>query len=197
MNTTNPLLQSALALAALDLHVLPLHCARDGICSCRNKQCRTPGKHPRTGKGVKDASTDLSRIERWWKKNPDANVGVATGNGLRVLDVDPRNGGDATLAKLVAVHGPLPKTVTIETGGGGQHYYFRVPPGAPNSCGIVGPGLDIKGEGGYVVAAGSVHASGAKYRYRVSFNKAEIAGLPAWLATPDDRGGENPEPGGA
>ena len=181
MNTINPLLQSALAFAALGLRVLPLHSVRDGTCSCSKTKCRSSGRHPRTFKGVKDASTDPKQIEKWWKKFPDANVGIATGDGLRVLDVDPRNGGDVTLAQMEAVHGPLPKTVTVESGGGGRHCYFRVPAGAPNRCGIGGLGLDIKGEGGYVVAPPSLHASGARYRHIESFTSTELAEWPAWL----------------
>ena len=196
MNTTNPLLQSALALAALGLRVLPLHTVIAGICSCGDAKCPSAGKHPRIPRGVKGATTDLKTIERWWTKYPDANVGIATGDGLRVLDEDPRNGGDVTLAQLEAAHGPLPKAVIVETGGGGRHYYFCVPGGAPNRCGKVGPGLDVKGEGGYVVAPPSLHVSGVAYRYRMSFDEIELAEWPAWLAASDDRSGPDPNSAG-
>ena len=156
MGTTNPLLQSALALAALGLRVLPLHTFRAGICSCGDAKCPSAGKHPRIPRGVKGATTDLKKIERGGRSilTPTLALLQATAAGL---DVDPRNGGDVTLARLEAAQGPLPKTVIVETGGGGRHYYFRVPAGAPNRCGKVGPGLDVKGEGGYVVVPPSPH----------------------------------------
>ena len=196
MTSTNPFLEAALKFAALGIPVLPLHTPIVGGCSCGDAECGSPGKHPRTSRGVKNASTDPAQIKRWWNTYPDANVGAATGGGLRVLDVDPRNCGDAALAQLEAERGSLPKTVTVETGGGGQHLYFRVPKGATNSCGKAGPGLDIKGEGGYVVAPPSLHASGGNYRWRERLSDIEIAPLPEWLAaTPAANGGPIGEAG--
>lgn len=81
------------------------------------------------------------------------NVGVRTGkaSGLVVIDVDIAKGGDALRLGL-------PPTVTVRTGGGGQHFYFRHPGGAvPNSVGRLGPHVDVRGDGGQVVFVGSVH----------------------------------------
>lgn len=180
----------ALQLASLGFSIIPLHTpAPGGQCSCGDHNCRSPGKHPRTRRGVKDASRDTKQIEQWWKQYPDANIGVATGGGIRVLDVDPRNGGDSSLAQLEATHGALPPTLSVNTGGGGKHLYFRVPEGSANSCGIAGKGLDVKGNGGYVVAPPSLHVSGALYAWRDAPNKLEIASLPGWLAEPSDFSG--------
>ena len=84
-----------------------------------------PGKHPRTRNGVKDATTDRTIIKAWWKRWPDANIGIATGraSGIFVLDVDGEV-GKASLKELKAQHGRLPKTVTVKTGKG-RHRYFR------------------------------------------------------------------------
>ena len=83
------------------------------------------------------------------------------------MDIDPRHGGDRTIAELEAKHGPLPPTVTAETGGGGYHLYYAMPEGeVRNSTGLVGPGIDIRAEGGYITARPSIHpATGKPYRY--------------------------------
>src|SRR3954468_4151831 len=99
--------------------------ASGGRCACGTKDCSSPAKHPRTKHGHKDASRDADQVATWWKACPSANVGVRTGEGLVVLDVDPRNGGASTLRELVARHGALPNTWTVHTGGGGMHFYFR------------------------------------------------------------------------
>jgi P4 family phage/plasmid primase-like protien len=108
-------------------------------------------------------------VESWWHERPKANIGIATGSpsGLVVIDVDPRNGGDATLVRLEAALGKLPATATVETGGGGLHLYFRAPsPPVATTHGKLGPGLDVQAEGAYVVAPPSLHVSGQLYRWR-------------------------------
>jgi putative DNA primase/helicase len=139
------------------------------------------GKHPRTKNGVKDATTDEKRVRQWWEMWKDANIGVATGKevGFFVLDVDPRKDGDKALGSLERKHGKLLETRTAETGGGGAHYLFKYPSFCvKNSSGRLGPGLDIKGEGGAIVVAPSLHASGKQYRWR---NYTPIAEAPGWL----------------
>jgi putative DNA primase/helicase len=83
-----------------------------------------------TPHGVKDATTDLDQIEKLWTDTPDANIGFATGteSDLLVLDIDPRNDGGKTLARLEKELGPLPETVTAFSGGGGYHLLFKHPP---------------------------------------------------------------------
>jgi putative DNA primase/helicase len=170
---------------ARDWMLLPLHTIRDGHCSCADgPNCAHPGKHPLTPRGVKDATNRKTEIEAWRNKWPDANVGIATGirSDIFVLDVDGEI-GKASLRHLKARHGPLPKTVTVKTGKG-RHYYFRCD-GArvPNRVGHPGDGIDVRGDGGYVVAAGSVHVSGATYRFvdGRGLDEVEVAPAPAWL----------------
>jgi putative DNA primase/helicase len=175
----------ALEYAGLDLHIIPLHTIAGGRCSCGSGlDCAHPGKHPRTPNGVKDATTDRKIIKAWWSKWPDANIGIATGrsSGIFVIDVDG-DVGKSSLERLQAEHGPLPKTVTVRTGKG-RHRYFRGD-GARvgNYVGRIGKGIDVRGDGGYVVAAGSIHVSGAKYRFVEGrgLDEFEIASAPDWL----------------
>jgi putative DNA primase/helicase len=130
---------------------------------------------------VHDASTDEAKIRRWWETWEDANIGVATGkeSGIFALDVDPRRGGAEALASLEAEHGKLPETRIADTGGGGVHHLFKYPDfPVKNSTGILGPGLDIKGEGGAVVVVPSLHTSGKQYRWR---NDTPITDAPEWF----------------
>ncbi|HEX8560337.1 MAG TPA: bifunctional DNA primase/polymerase [Pyrinomonadaceae bacterium] len=151
-------------------------------CSCIDaKACRSPGKHPRTRKGLKDATTDEAQVRRWWEQYPLANVGLAMGrkSGLVALDVDPRAGGDASLCELIERYGELPATLEAVTGGGGSHVFFAHPGVTfKNSSSVLGEGLDVKTDGGYVVAAPSLHASGKRYEWRSTRRPAQ---MPGWL----------------
>jgi hypothetical protein len=144
--------------------------------------CRPRDKSPATKHGFKDATTDKAALVRAWTRDPAANVGIATGSlsGIVVLDVDPRNEGDASLAELERLHGSLPETVSVETGGGGRHLYFSAPEGAAPS-GVLAEGLDIKAEGGYVIAPPSVHPDGKPYRWVNAPSKTKLAPCPDWL----------------
>jgi hypothetical protein len=176
---------SALRCAAQGWRVLPLHGAENGNCACaRGEACPHPGKHPRTLHGVKDATTDRKQIRAWWEKWPKANVGIVTGisSGIFALDVDGA-AGKARLKELQAEHGRLPKTVTVKTGKG-RHLYFRYAGGrVGNSAGRLGEGIDVRGDSGYVVGAGSLHPSGAMYRYvdGRGLGEIEVASAPQWL----------------
>ena len=122
--------------------------------------CEPGGKRPLTYNGFWDGTTNLNRVKAWWDRWPDANVGVPTGKGSRllVLDVDPRDGGPESLAALERENGPLPETARARTGGGGVHVFFRYPAEKEvrNSAGWLGLGLDVRGEGGYVVVPPSL-----------------------------------------
>jgi hypothetical protein len=99
---------------------------------------------------------------------PDANVAIATGmeSGIFVLDIDPRHGGDKSLEMLENQYGSLPATLKSKTGNGGWHLFFRHPgTPIPNLISKIGSGLDIRGDGGYVVAPPSLHQSGAYYQW--------------------------------
>lgn len=179
----NPLLDAALSYAARGWAVLPLHTPVGGVrpCSCGRADCPSVGKHPRTEHGLADVTTDQEVITAWWRRWPDANVGIVTGgvSGIDVVDVDPRHGGDKTLADLQKVHGQLADTVEAATGGGGVHYYFGHSPGLRCRTGF-SPGLDFKTDGGYVVAPPSLHESGEAYSWNRHPDEIELASLPAW-----------------
>jgi len=124
-------------------------------------------------------------INEWFEHWPDDNVGIVTGaiSGLVVLDVDPQHGGDESLNQFIREHGPLPHTVESRTGGGGRHVYFSYPSGVVRNKVGLAPGIDVRAEGGCVVAPPSVHSSGKAYTWRVGHapNEAPLATLPSWL----------------
>lgn len=116
-----------------------------------------PGtKEPFYGsRGFYAATTDPGKIREWWSRTPEANIGIPTGpvSGILVLDVDPGKGGRESLAELEREIGELPVTYRVKTGRGGEHVHFRYPgERVGNSAGLLGPGLDVRGDGGYVVA---------------------------------------------
>lgn|ERR1700722_8542477 len=100
------------------------------------------------------ATTDRKVIEAWWSSGSNANIAIATGRGLLVLDEDPRHGSDESIQQLQETHGVLPATLTARTPSGGRHRYFRVSSDrkVPNSTSKLGSGLDVRGDGGYVAA---------------------------------------------
>ena len=149
------------------------------------------------GHGCKDATADPERVAAWWKEYPDANIGLATGkvNGILVLDIDRNHAegvdGEETLKDLERELGPLPPTVEALTPNGGRHLYFRYPVGRNiGSCAARPdrPGIDVRGNGGYVVAPPSMIkcADGQKraYEWEVSSypHETPLAELPeAWI----------------
>ncbi len=143
------------------------------------------GKEPVTGNGCKGATLDRDMVGNWWTTRPDLNIGIATGDKIFVVDVDDDRGGEVSLRKLENKHGPLPQTIEVITGCG-RHLWFRVPSGRVirNSVGKkssgLGEGIDIRGEGGYVVVQPSIHPTGRKYEFSV--DSAEVlANPPEWL----------------
>ncbi|WP_242115567.1 phage/plasmid primase, P4 family [Sphingomonas lacusdianchii] len=143
-----------------------------------------PGsKHPATRHGKNDATTDAGQVSSWFPPDTDRNVGIVTGEQSRliVVDIDPRNDGDAGFDRLERTYGKLPDTLRAKTGGGGGHLYFRVPAGTdglsdrPNVASY--RGVDVKA-GGYVVAAPSIHESGKAYAWE---SDTPIADAPDWL----------------
>lgn len=185
VKTKNNRLIQALSYAKRGWPVHPLHGIVDGFCTCGKEDC-SPGKHPILPNGLKGASTDPAQIRDWWKRCPKANIGIRTGaeSGIVVLDIDPRNEGDKTLADLIKKHGDLPDTPIVNTGSGGQHYYFKHP-GVEFKCGtdVYGQGLDVKGDGGCVVAPPSRHKSGGTYQWANGKIPSvdELAKMPDWM----------------
>jgi hypothetical protein len=161
--------QAALALALRGLAVFP---------------CWPNKKTPVCRHGLKEATTDAAIIEAWWNAYPIANVAVATGrvSGAFVVDVDVKGGrdGEADLRALEAAHGKLPPTIEAVTPTKGRHVWFRMPEHpVPNSVGMLAPGLDIRGDGGYVLVPPS-QINGARYEWSVD-SAGEFAYAPDWL----------------
>ncbi|MBK6694813.1 MAG: bifunctional DNA primase/polymerase [Myxococcales bacterium] len=155
------------------------------------------GKRPLLKHGVKDATRLEPRIEEWARRWPSANLAIAVTPPLAVLDVDPRSGGDKTLARILEAHGPLPATKTARTGGGGAHHLFLMPSGV-DCRGKLGPGLDFlhgADEQGfarrYILVAPSVTA--ASYAWD-SPPGTPIAKAPAWLVELATRRSVEPAP---
>jgi len=164
LDFTTPL-QAALSYASLGWSVIPCHSVQgeELDCTCGLRDCGSAGKHPRTLNGFLDATTDPKKIQDWFTRWPDSNVAIVTGenSGLWVVDVEAE-GLDEHAALLRA----LPNTIVAQTGGGGRHYYFRYPPlGSWKNRNPLLAHVDIRGEGGYVVAPPSRHRSGGQYEW--------------------------------
>ncbi len=123
------------------------------------------GKTPLIKDWPNKASTDPAQIRSWWSQWPNANVAIATGREIEVLDVDYSHGGAWSLRSLREA-GDFPETPAVETGNG-CHLYFK-PSGEPgrNRAALL-PGLDWRGEGGYVIAPPSVHPNGLIYLWGI------------------------------
>lgn len=113
-----------------------------------------------------------------WIADPSANIGIATGAGFFVLDVDGPQ-GLASLQALAAEHGDLPPTLTARTASGGLHYYLSSAESVRNSASKIGAGLDCRGSGGYCVASPSV-IDGVRYQWS---DLSPIAAAPTWLVS--------------
>jgi hypothetical protein len=140
------------------------------------------------GHGVKDASLCPDDIRAWGRLHPRANIGVACGasSGIVVIDIDPRNGGHESLARLAAKGRILPGGPRARTGNGGTHHFFRFDPRISNSK--LGAGIDVKSTDGYVVAAPSKigpskSGPGGSYCWDVSPFDVAVPRLPIWLTT--------------
>lgn len=179
-------MKGASTYARMGWRVIPLHSVGpDGACSCfKGVACgRSTAKHPRLNDWVSEASNEPEQIADWDDEFPNANVGVATGaaSGFFVLDVDPENGGDDSLAALVEEYGELPTTAQARTASGGSHFLFKLPDfSVTNSASRIGEGLDIRGNGGQIVVAPSRTAKGS-YQWVNAPWSTEIAEAPAWL----------------
>lgn len=124
-------------------------------------------------------------IDAWYRRWPAANVGIVTGaiSGIVVLDIDPRHGGEQSLARWETAFGPLPISIEAKSGGGGRHVYFRHPGGVTHNRVGIAAGIDLRGDGGCVVAPPSIHGSGNAYAWASGHEpeKLALAELPDWL----------------
>jgi hypothetical protein len=132
-------------------------------------------KRPLTQHGFKDATADQRTIGRLWTQHPDAGIGTPTGPNWFVLDDDT---GGRAIAQLEAEYGPLPPTVEVVTPRPGVHKYFLGQ--ATNSDRALPDGLNVRGQGGYVLLPPSPHRNGI-YEWRTAPDDAPIARAPAWL----------------
>jgi hypothetical protein len=167
-------LEAALAYAARGWSVIPIE---------------TRGKRPLIRWGEHQGRiAAAAEIRAWYARWPEANVGIVTGrvSGLAVIDVDERHGGASSLAETEIEHGPLPRTPEVATGGGGRHLYFAHPGGSMPSRVAIRPGIDVRGDGGCVVAPPSVHPSGRRYVWAPGRapDQAPLAPVPAWSYGP-------------
>ncbi len=140
-------------------------------------------KTPLTANGVHGAYKRADVVGRAWGRYPDAMIGLPTGSptGFFVLDIDAKPGaanGFDWLAAMETEHGPLPETARVTTPNGGVHIYFKHNEGVRNR-GALGAGVDIRGEGGYVIGAGSAMGDGRRYDW--ADDVRAIADAPAWL----------------
>lgn len=147
--------------------------------------CKPKDKVPAC-KWKDEATIDPDNIRAWWGTNSEYNIGIKCGkeSNLFVLDIDPDKGGHESLLTLIADYAPLPLSVEQITGGGGRHVFFTYPSvTVGNSAGKLGPGLDTRGDGGYIVAPPSIHPSGRQYEWEVSSkpSQTELATIPPWL----------------
>jgi hypothetical protein len=162
-----PLGTAALKLAGKGLRVFP---------------CVERGKEPALAGGFKRATTDLNIISGWWRAH-NFNIGIAAGpgSGVWVVDIDD-DAGEALLRQHEAEHGTLPPTVEVVTGRG-RHLYFRWPTDTEirnRQDNPIMAGIDVRGEGGYVLAPPSLHPSGRCYAWSVD-SAGEFADAPEWL----------------
>lgn len=168
----NKLLRWALRYARQGIPVLPLWWpVAEGVCACpKGANCKSPAKHPipeLVPHGLKDATTDLEQIRRWWRMRPYANIGMPTGeaSGRVVVDIDK-----VTAKEEIR---PIPVTRGVRTGSGGLQLHYAHPgvevrndqagPNQPTKLAPVSGGIDFRGEGGYVLLPPSMHASGREY----------------------------------
>lgn len=169
--------------------VFPLHGIVNGACTCGRRDCSSPGKHPLVRRGLYEATTDACVIKEWWRLWRSANVGVATGatSGIVVIDIDL----PVALAALdILIVSGVRSTLIGLTGGGGIHLVYtshdeRLGNSAGQLPGVDAelPGIDLRANGGYVVAPPSMHSSGVCYRWLDA--DAEVAASPEWLKQPD------------
>jgi len=188
MEQPNTLLEWARYYASLGFSVIPVYTVdQDGICTCKKKdECKNAGKHPAVNwQRYTKRKADDDQLLVWFDGMEHShNIGVVTGSisgNVFVIDVDTGQGktGLETLDQVQMVHDDLPITATAKTGSGGKHIFLRAPEGfhVKTDTNLIGSGIDVRGEGGFVVVAPSLHASQRRYEYDMD----DIADAPHWV----------------
>lgn len=167
------MLDYALNYAGRGWRCFPVHTTVSGTCSCGRACGKDAGKHPHIKAWQTHATTDRSTIEGWWRKWPQANIGIATGGGLVVLDLDGTAEIEA-FRRIAAPHGGLPPTLVARTARGFHLYLAGDWPTTKKVDGLL-----VRGTGGYVVASPSWHASGIRYSWAKDL---PVAPMPQWFA---------------
>lgn len=166
----------AVAYATKGWSVFPLYGVEGGICQCADPDCSSPGKHPSIAAGVNAATTDKRTIDMTFREGN--NLAIATGmrSGIWVLDIDGP-AGEKSLLELQQKYGEIPATLEHRTGRG-RHLIFALDgEKVSNSVKRLGDGIDVRGDGGYIVAAPSLHVTGKAYR----MGEGEPLPAPEWL----------------
>jgi hypothetical protein len=172
------LADAAAAYAAAGWPLVPLFAPNgQGGCTCRDQECRRPGKHPRNHGGLKGASTDPDTVAAWWQRWPGANIGALTGVEFDVCDVDGPAGTAALAPLLGRCRGTVP---LVRTGSGGWHLFFA-PTGLGNRTRFL-PETDWRGKDGYVVLPPSRHVCGGRYVFARPLDAALATVPPALRA---------------
>jgi hypothetical protein len=178
MTATLTPLDAALMYARLGWPVVPLHTPVAGVCDCpKRSACISPGKHPRTMRGVDDSSTDEEKIRRWWHMWPTANVAVDLVRA-GIVDVAP----DSIQWQAEFIARGLPRTVSFQSGGGDghEHHFYRRSDICPAHRSCHPDEYDIM-SAGYAVMPSSLHQSGQRYAWLNSPDSLDMAPVPAWV----------------
>jgi Bifunctional DNA primase/polymerase, N-terminal/Primase C terminal 1 (PriCT-1) len=145
--------------------------------------CLPHAKEPRTPRGFLDATKDPAVITAWYRGWSNCNVGIATGapSNVVVIDVDVKHDGEKSVRQMESEFGPLPPSVESVTPSGGRHVFYRHP-GWPVGCSVgkLASGVDVRGDGGYVIAPPSIHPNGRRYFWSVD-SAGAFADAPQWL----------------
>jgi len=165
--------------------VFPCHgIATDGFCTCGHLDCKSEGKHPQTSRGSLDATTDKNLIETWFDGANESNIGIATGqiSQLVVVDVDQGKGANVNDLIIGSLDQTIFNTPKVKTGAG-LHFYYRLPAGitVKNSASRLGKFIDVRGDGGYVIAPPSKHISGKNYELLNPDNEDILDFPQVWL----------------
>ncbi len=176
------LLADAIHYASSGFAVFPIHGISKGRCTCGKSNCGSPGKHPRTIHGLYSATTYIEELDKIFRglEYPATNIGIRTGqaSSLIVVDVDIDKGAKLENLYELGIKDSLDETLQVRTGGGIHFYFWYEGAEIKNSASKIAPFIDVRGEGGYVVAPTSTHVSGRRYE----FSKiAEVQAMPSAL----------------